>query len=424
MFYIKSKNRKFLIALTIAVLLIPFCYSYAYSGDLSDARSLGMGGAFTAVARNYRSLSYNPANLGLRDNYGSSLEMFSIGVDINNNSFSYGDYNKYSGAYLTDEDKKDIIDNIPSEGLSVDLSLEARAISFSVNSFAFSTGAEGISDFTLPKDPLELILYGNAIMPNLDLSTTKGEAYGVGDIAFGYGYPVIEWEDGEFSVGGTLHYLKGFLYEKIVQADGYAETGDTAITAAGNMIVKSAMGGSGYSFDLGVATRFKTDYVFSFSITNLYNKINWKDKTELTYFDFELNPLNANSIDNDSIATSSDTTITTEAFGSKRPAYIKMGLSSSYKNILWDLDYQQGFSNTPITSTTPQLSTGIEYRGINWLPLRSGISLGGPRGSYYAVGFGLDLGPYNFDLAIANKNSVLPSGSKGICFAISSYFEF
>jgi len=45
-------------------------------------------------------------------------------------------------------------------------------------------------------------------------------------------------------------------------------------------------------------------------------------------------------------------------------------------------------------------------------------------GGYASAGFGFDLGPYNLDFALANQGSILPNGSKGLLFSVSSNFDF
>jgi hypothetical protein len=391
----------------------------------SNARALGMGGAHTAIARNFRALYYNPANLGLSDNRGNSIEFFSLGTQLNNNAFTYGDYNKYTGAYLTESDKRDILASIPDDGLNLKAIANAGMASFSIGRFAFCASGYGASTVSLPKDPVELILYGNAVKPNLELDDTDGEAWGIADFAFGYGHQVAKWSDGEISAGATVHYLRGIIYERITASEGWAQTLDTAIAAQGNITVLSSRGGSGYSMDLGMAARLSNKYCFSFVIKDLFNSINWSDETEYTYYNFELKPVNANSIDDDSITVSDDTTVSANSFTQKKPAIMKMGLSSSFnEKFLWGIDYEQGFRNTAASSTVPRLSAGIEYRGLEWLPLRTGLSFGGLIGGYASMGFGLDFGCFAFDFAMANRGAVTPNSSKGLLFSMSSEVSF
>ncbi|MBD3169670.1 MAG: hypothetical protein GF307_09330 [candidate division Zixibacteria bacterium] len=412
------------VAAAVLAMSLVFTAAEAQAYGESNARALGMGGSYNAIARNYHSIDHNPANLGLDGNKGISVELFSLGTQLKNNAFSYGDYNKYTGAYLTDADKQDILAKIPAEGLNLQALAEGGAASFSYDNWAFSISGYGYSSVYLPKDPMELILYGNAVISDLELDDTEGEAWSVADIALGYGRPVKTWSGGELAVGGTVHYLRGIIYEKITSSEGYATTGDTAISAAGNILVKSSTGGSGYSFDLGLATRFEDKYYFNFAILNLVNKINWSDETEITDYSFRMDALNSNTMDDDSLTVSDDTSYAIESFGQKKPAVIKMGLSSQHYGILWAVDYEQGFSRSAASSVNPRISGGIEYRPLRWLPLRTGVSTGGLIGGYASFGFGLDFGLYKFDFALANQGSLLPNGSKGLLFSMSSGFNF
>ena len=81
------------------------------------ARGLGMGGAYTALARGVHAPEWNPANLGLPDNPKFSMSIFAIGTAINNNSFSLGDYNKYfTMEKWNSNDIQEILDHIRAGG--------------------------------------------------------------------------------------------------------------------------------------------------------------------------------------------------------------------------------------------------------------------------------------------------------------------
>jgi len=64
-----------------------------------------MGEAFTGLAMGIDAARYNPANLGLSGYQQNRFEIVGFGANISNNSFTLGDYNRYSGAFLTNNDK-------------------------------------------------------------------------------------------------------------------------------------------------------------------------------------------------------------------------------------------------------------------------------------------------------------------------------
>ena len=118
------------------------------------ARGLGMGGAYTALARGIHAPEWNPANLGLPDNPRFSMSFIAFGAAVNNNSFTLGDYNHYFGEVWSDSeddyigqdwserDKEDILNRIPDNGFRTNIRSTARLLSFSTGQFAFTFGAD------------------------------------------------------------------------------------------------------------------------------------------------------------------------------------------------------------------------------------------------------------------------------------------
>ena len=64
-----------------------------------------MGGAYIGLAKGVEAGLYNPANLGLAAYRQTGLALVGVGADLSNNSFTLNDYNEYTGAFLTDDDK-------------------------------------------------------------------------------------------------------------------------------------------------------------------------------------------------------------------------------------------------------------------------------------------------------------------------------
>ena len=61
-----------------------FMLSSSLFGQM-HARSLGMANAYTALARGVHAPLWNPANLGLPDNPGFSMNLFSVAAGVDNN---------------------------------------------------------------------------------------------------------------------------------------------------------------------------------------------------------------------------------------------------------------------------------------------------------------------------------------------------
>ncbi len=413
---------------------------FAWGGE-SNPRAMAMGGAYNALAFGYEAPSYNPANLGLSCNNNKfTINFFSIGVNVRNNSFSLKDYNDYMGEHLTDDDKNTILEKIPDKGMRIDALAEATALSISYNRFALNIHSIGASRANIDKDPIELLFFGNAVKPEVTFEDISGEGCAFVDISLSYGYP-LSFESirpflgyKELSVGGTFHYLRGLTYFDIISAEGNFTTTDTSVISEGTFIVQTAMGGAGFALDLGAAMVldnylvFDDDVVVSVSLKNLLSSISWNKDTENLQLDFAINDFNydnlTDSLLSDSLIESSDTTIAISSFSTNLPVVLRIGAAASFKKIKWSFDWEQAITSGVSQSTTPRLSLGGEYKPAKFLPLRAGCSIGGGRDSMFSVGFGLHFSPFKFDLAFVNNGSILPGRSKGLIFAAAMGFWF
>jgi hypothetical protein len=413
--------------ISVSAIIILSVSAVAWGKGDSDPRAVGMGGAYTALARDLDAPGWNPANLGLSDGKGFSMNLFSLGLRFRNNSFSLADYNRYNGKFLEDSDKQEIINSIPERGLSLDLAAEASALNFSIGNFALTYKGLGASSFSIDRDPFKLLLLGNAVMKEVKLSDTKGEAYAVGDIALSYGQSIHRWTGGEVSVGGSLHYLRGLAYEKIMDSEGGVSTTDTGFVGSGFMRLHSSLGGTGYSSDLGMAVRFEEHWFFSAVWQNIASQIRWNRQNKETYMYFNMQPITFDNIaedETDSLMTSGDSTYDFGSFTSRMTPTMRLGLARVYSKLTWSVDWEQSFFEGPGVGVNPHIACGFEYRPWNFLPLRTGLSFGGNQGSQYSLGLGFHFGPYNFDLGAANSGSPSPTHTKGARIALSMSLRF
>jgi len=414
--------------LFVALVIVGLAAGPIFAWGESNPRAMAMGGAYTALGFGHEAAGYNPANLGLSKTNSFSLDIFSVGVSLKNNSFSLADYNKYTGAFLSDDDKDAIIDKIPSEGLKLNLLTEAAGLNFAVGRLAFNFRGLGASKINLDRDPFELLLYGNAVKSEVTLSDTRGEAWAIADGALSYGHRLMQWAGGELAVGGSFHYLYGIAHEKITYAKGNVSTTTDGFVGDGQMIVRSSLGGSGMAFDLGVAMVFAEKWVFSASWQNMYSRINWNRDNEEMLFTFHMDPINYDNLADeeisDSLVTSTDTTYDVAGFTSTLPSVIKLGISRSYKKLTWALDWEQGVSSGASQAVTPRIAAGLEYRLVGFFPVRIGTAFGGDRGTIYSTGFGFKFGPFRLDTAIANNGALNPGSTRGASFALAMGLRF
>ena len=411
-----------------SLIIIMILFSHGFGQGESNARALGMGGAYNALVCDLEAPNWNPANLGLSDGKNCSVAIINLGMRMRNNSSSLADYNRYNGKYLTTQDKNRILNSIPESGLNINVGAEASALNFSVGHFALTYKAVASSDVFLDRDPFKLLFLGNAVVRTVSLSRTQSEAFALADIALSYGRNIRTWPGGELSIGGNIHYLRGLAYEKVMESDGGVATTDTGFVGSGFVRFHTATGGSGFSSDLGLACRFHEDWYFSASIQNLYCKIAWNTNTKESIYSFNMKPVTLETIINEnesnSLVSKSDTSYGIYGFSSKLSPIVKLGLARKYRKLIWSAEWDQALAQGPTQSINPRFAGGIEYKPWKFLPLRAGMAFGGGQGAVFSTGFGLHYHPYEFDLGMANCGSPLPSHSSGARLAMGMALRF
>ena len=414
---------KLLINILIIVSLI-IAPELSQATGQSSARSVAMGGAFTALATGIDAYRYNPANLGLDSYRQNSLEIIGLGANINNNSFSLSDYNNYTGALLTSEDKEDILGKIPAEGLSLSADMEASAMGLSMGSMVFSVSGVGVADVALSKDIIDLVLNGNSFSDTISLTGSYSDAIGYISAGVSYGVPIYTIGTKQLAVGATFNYIRGLATEQITELDGFLATFETGYEGTGRMVARTATGGNGYSLDIGAALRFNDDYTVGVRIKNFLSSISWNSNTEEHGYYFSFDTMTIDNMNQDYIV-SDDYSIEIPSFNTTLPSVMTVGLANTSGKLLWTVDWEQGFRRAAGATKKPRLSAGLEWTGlVSMLALRSGVSIGGNRPNAFSFGTGMQFSKLFLDMAVVTGGTFSPYSSKGVNFAISTGLNF
>lgn len=443
--------------LTLILVLLAFASSLYAQG--LNARSMGMAGAYASIARGCEVVRWNPANLGFPTKADfkrmstprplwpkapfMSFELASLGWSIGNNSLNLDLYDKYfTKTYfdtheMWDNSAKSNIVGAFENDLRGFSNIQFTGIAASYKQFAFAVTGFSYTTLSIPQSLITIPLQGLTTEPlPLDF---EGEAVAGMEIALSTSKVLYEWDFFDyFSLGATFKYFLGQAYAKIDQADGTLLSSDDSLAVNGfyKAYVAAPMadkgkGGDGVGLDLGAAAMMGDKLTLGFVFTNLVGSINFGELVEYQG-SISLNEpgLNQQEFDNmgnylDSIAVTSDTSFTSgDVVVYKLPK--NLIFSANYRlnrKVDFEVDYTQGLINTAGGTTTPRISLGTELSYVKFLPLRFGFALGGVQGTTYACGFGLKLGSFQLDFAMAGQRGLF-NGSKGINFAISPRIMF
>ena len=396
----------------------------ASAGGLSSARAVGMGEAYMGLAKGVRAPLYNPANMSLSGYSESGIEIIGIGAEVSNNSFSINDYNNYTGAILTTEDKADILSKIPDDGWRMDARVQASAMSISFGSFAITTEGYAASNVDLGKDIFDLLLNGNAIGDTISLDGTYGDGFSYGSVGLSFGKSIYKSGTRQLALGTTIKYVRGIAISQIMEIQGEAATLITGFAGSGTVRARTATGGSGYAVDLGAALKLSDNYTIGASISNFMSSLTWNKDTEEHYLHYEMDTTTVDNMEDDSVVVTDDYTEAIGSFKSDLPSVLRIGIANISGKFKWAFDWEQGFRSSAGASTSPRVMGGIEWRLINFLPLRAGYATGGGRGSAVSFGSGLDFGFFYIDGAVTNHGTITSGSSKGLHLAFSSGLKF
>jgi len=395
-----------------------------YAGGLSSARGVGMGGAHMGLARGSDAALYNPANIGLSGYRQNGLVLAGFGAEIANNSFTLEDYNNYTGAVLSDEDKSVILGKIPVEGLKISAEVEAGALSLAMGSFVLSLNGFAATEANLGKDALELFLEGNQINDTFSLEGMYSEAIAYASMGLSYGRPIYQSGTRQLAVGLTTKYIRGIAYEKVTEIRGGVTTLITGFEGEGTMIARTAVGGSGYAVDIGAALKLDDNYTAGITISNFLSSMTWNNETQEHYYHFEFDTVLIDNMEDDSIVVSDEYSEDIDDFKSNLPSVMRIGLANTSGKLLWAVDYIQGFKLAAGASSRPRLACGAEYSFISMLPVRAGFATGGGKGSVISGGLGLKLALVYLDFAVSNHSTLNFNASKGLHLAFSAGLKF
>ncbi len=403
----------------IFFILLAFAGAASAQQGMSNARSVAMGGAYTALARGVESPSWNPANLGLTTRKTYRINLVSFGFGLSNNSFGKEHYDLYNGAHLSEQDKQDILAAIPNDGLLFNLDTEVQALGFSFGSFAFTASGLAASDFSVSKDVADLILNGNEFERMYEIGDTEGEGYGISSFAVSTAFRLDVPAIREFAIGISAKYLYGLAYAKVVEAASEITTDIDGVHTNGRVVIDRSFGGNGYAFDVGAAAKLSRRWSVSLGVNNVINELNWSQDTKRFTYSFRADSLNVERVgqsDIDSLFVDSDETIDIDPFKTKLAPELRFGLARASKHFTFGFDFTQGLTQRVGVSTKPRMAMGAELRLLPFLPMRAGTSTGGKNGFSTSAGFGLDFSVFTWDFALLSRNGAFNGKGLGVAF--------
>jgi len=414
-------------ALSLAALaLVPAAAVAQVPG--SSVRALGMGNAYSALARGYEAIAWNPAMLASTHGYGVTVGLPQATGELGNNAFSINDILSYRDKNLSDADKQYLLGRVVND----DSTLQARgvfgvnALGFSIGSLAFSLSSAGYVQAQASRDAVELALNGNGAFSGtgnfFDLAGSGGNAWAATTLAGSYAM-FFRTPMGRLNAGVTAKRVWGaFLGE--ARDDG-SQVGTDTVNATGQVIYTdypqgnfSGMGdifgrspGTGFGVDVGGALELSDRLTVSAALMNVFSSMSWKsDRLRYERANYTI-MLGGSGIVSDTTSDSvlvgaeingdpqavalRDSLLATQGFA----RMLRGGIAYRVAGFTLGGDLQFRLSTGLDRQPDVVAGGGAEYVVLGFLPLRAGFRTDFQKTTAISAGTGLRLGPFALDFS-------------------------
>jgi hypothetical protein len=432
-----KETTAFRLFVALAAALVFASVGEVSGGDRVNVRGMGMARTSAAVSRGLDAVGINPANLALADDAVMTITVLPVGAYLASDFFTYELYSKYFKdspplLELPDADKQIILDSFQSPlGSSIG---EATARLFGItlrvgptSTVAFTVDYGLVGAAIVPREYARLLLYGNVAGSAFDIDGLAFKAYWARSYTLSYGELLPK--------PAFLKWLSGGVGVKLVQGYGYyeIERGTASLRTASDGRLSGSVtwqarwtnansvsdpmhnlfqdpAGYGLGFDIGISGGVDDYISFGISLTDI-GWVEWSRDVE--------------KLSSDSIVTTNDPDVFKnvrslvssagvqkkkgQAFTSYLPGMLRFGISAQINKIaereefpgelLIAAEYLQGVGADSPLGEQPRLSFGLEYRPIQWLPIRTGFSVGGSSSSHVSFGLGFNFRWFDFDVA-------------------------
>jgi hypothetical protein len=439
-------------AVTLASAAVALCVESAVAaGEWTNIQGMGMARTFVGSSRGLDAVGLNPANLAVPGRGTVTVGLMPFGAQFGIDFMTYDLYEEYFtgekgsggriGRLLTDADKRTLLASFPDGVGRGSAHVEARPIGVFLQlheygNLAFTITEYGSMNFMIPQDFAKFLLYGNPPGSSYDFSQTSAQVMWLREYALTYARelptPVFVRS---LSAGVAVKVIHGFGCFEIERANTRFTTGLDGILH-GNMDFGGRMAGidpirggsdaayqpfpapagTGWGLDLGIASDITRYLRAGVSITDI-GSVEWTRNLEQVVSSGTVtvdNPLEETQRDSLEDAVTGER-IPGMPFSTPLTTMFRVGAAVELHKVpvlrgfLWGewmfaCDFNIGLVDGAAGPQTGRLSMGLEFKPWGFLPLRTGVSFGGPDRYSFALGMGFHFGVFDLDLASEHLN--------------------
>jgi hypothetical protein len=391
----------------------------------ASAASFGMAGNYTASARGYEAVAFNPAGLAIGEQKAFGLSLLSASVNSGINPIKFSDIKTHEGQVISASTRESWLQQIGTGRQTGGTSAGVSFAALNIRNFGAQVGVVGGGEVNLNQDAAEALLFGNAGRTgttknfNFSGSNANGSLFGVGAVS--YGIPVSRKPGRQVAFGVTAKYIRGLAAARAADHGSTTTAEQINVSFPAIHTDSNHMGnaGSGFGVDLGLSVA-RSGTVYSVVARNVVNTFAWNTGA------FSSRPGGFNF---DGVNNSSDFDVQPYAAApaAMRSAFeaekfkpeLALGVARNVSpSLMLTGDASQRFGDGIGLTPKMKVGMGAEYTGISVLALRAGAAAI-TDGFQGAAGVGLRVGGYEMSLG-AMTRSIGGNSETGLMFNLMS----
>lgn len=376
----------------------------------TSASATGLAGNYTALARGYEAITWNPALLAAPGRPGFSIGVLLAGGASGLDPIDVSDLADYEGRVIPATVKSQWVEQVRAAGQQRgDADGGITPIALSVGNFGLQYSVTAYANASLNDDATEALLFGNAGATgeprNFNFAGSEVDGGAVSTIAASYAFRLPAAVGRHLSLGVTGKYIFGHVVARGQDA-GSTTTADEIdiVFPVVHTREDETTSGGGIGLDVGAAFTAGRLRVGA-SIANVINTFAW-DEAKLVF-----RPGTAH-FDADSSSSDFDTTAFASAPAALREAIAdqsfrpraSVGVAIDVSRLLTVTgDLRSEIGDGIVIGAKDHIGVGAELRVIPFLPLRAGVAKI-TDGTQFAGGVGLRIGRYELGVGATLRN--------------------
>ncbi|HSJ26402.1 MAG TPA: hypothetical protein VK929_17105 [Longimicrobiales bacterium] len=383
--------------------------------------ALGMADNFTATARGYSALAWNPAGLALSGGPSTSALIGTVRALTGLGPVTLADLASVQGEVVSDAVRRQWLAEITAEGGqagAAGFDMTWAAIQFGNVGLQFSTTARALNNVS--PGLAELLLVGN-----VDEGTARAIDAGGSSVdmslystaAAGYAVPFQVGPDMLLSIGLSAKYTFGHSMALSGQSTGGTTTDPITVDLTFPVAYSPLVGddganqyqtGGGFSFDIGAGLEMGA-WTLAATAVNLVSTFEW-DPDQMHYREMRL------SASDGEVESSFEQQAFSAAPASVRQALDdytfqrNLALGVLYRHnprLMISADARHGSTDGLATRPPMHVGAGLEYRLLPWLPVQAGAAMVRLRdareGAQFAGGMRIEVGSFELSASAGRR---------------------